>query len=482
VPLTPAHFPRGRASRRKKVYLGPAAFGASVILIAAAVCAAQAPSTPAVHNASDAYLKSKVLPNGLEIIVYEDHTVPLVTVDFVVKAGSYVESLDFSGLSHLDEHMFFKSNAASKNHEAYLDNIGEMGITYNGSTYEEHCEEHFTSLTAYFPTAIHYLRDAARYPLFDPEEVLTERAVVLDELDRDDANPYDQITHEMTAHLFYQYPNRKLPEGSRDIVAHATAEKLRTFYDRYYVPNNSALVIAGDVTPEEAFKQAELYFGDWPRAADPFEKYPVPENPPLQKSFAEVLQGPVQNVLIEMGWQGPSIGKDNAATYAADVFSYILRQPNSRFQKALVDSGLALAVDLGYYTQRNVGPITVFLQTTPDKVHAALAALQNEISHFGDADYFSDQELRNAKVLLGVNDLFSRERTSEFAIELGFWWSSTSVDYYRGYQQTLEGVTRADISRYLHAYILGKPHVSLALLSTEAQQRIQLKTEEVLGK
>ncbi len=482
MPRNPANTPRGRGNRRSKSFSWPIAFTAVAILIAAAVCAAQGPATPAFRPASDAFLKSKVLPNGLEIIVYEDHAVPLVTVAFVVKAGSWVESLQDSGLSHLDEHMFFKSTVASKNHEEYLDNIGDMGITYNGSTAEEHCEEHFTSLTQYFPTAIHFLRDAARYPLFDPEEVLTERAVVLDELDRDDANPYDQITHDMTTHLFYEYPNRKLPEGSRDITAHATPESLRAFYDRYYVPNNSALVIAGDITPEDAFKQAEFYFGDWPRAADPFVKYPVPENPPLQKSYAEVLQGPVQNVLIELGWQGPSIGKDNAATYAADVFSYIVRQPNSHFQKALVDSGLALAVDLGYYTQRNVGPINIFLQTTPEKARAALVALQNEISHFGDPDYFSDQELRNAKVLLGVNDLFSREKTSDFAIELGFWWASTGIDYFRGYQQTLAGVSRADISRYLHTYILGKPRVSLVLLSPAAQQTIQLKTDEVLGK
>lgn len=482
MPLNPAKFPRGRGSHRRNILSRHIAFVTGAILIAAAVCAAQSPTTPIARPASDSYLKSKVLANGMEIIVYEDHTVPLVTVAYIVKAGSWVESLQDSGLSHLDEHMFFKSTVASKNHAEYLDNIGDMGITYNGSTAEEHCEEHFTSLTQFFPTAIHFLRDAARYPLFDPDEVLTERAVVLDELDRDAANPYDQITHEMTTRLFYAYPNRKLPEGSRDITAHATPEGLRAFYNRYYVPNNSALVIAGDITPDEAFKQAEFYFGDWARADDPFVKYPVPENPPLQKSSADVLQGPVQNVLIEFGWQGPSIGKDNASTYAADVFSFILRQPNSRFQKALVDSGLALAVDLGYYTQRNVGPINAFLQTTPEKARAALVALQNEISHFGDPDYFSDQELQNAKVLLGVNDLFSREKTSDFAIELGFWWASTGIDYFRGYQQTLDGVTRADISRYLHTYILGKPRVSLVLLSPAAQQKIQLKTEEVLGK
>jgi zinc protease len=176
-----------------------------------------------------------------------------------------------------------------------------------------------------------------------------------------------------------------------------------------------------------------------------------------------------------------SIGKDNAATYAADVFSYIVRQPNSRFQKALVDSGLASAVGLGYYTQRYIGPIKIIIETSPEKVRATLLALQKEISHFADPDYFSDAELRDAKTLLGVNDLFEREKTSEYAITLGFWWASTGIDYFRGYQQTLAAVTRADISRYLHTYVLGQPHVALVLLSPEAQKRVQLKPEEVLG-
>ncbi len=482
MPLNSAILPRRRGTQGSPLSRKPIAFAAALILIGAAVCAAQGPATATGRVTTDSLFKSEVLSNGLEVIVYEDHTVPLVTVDFVVKAGSFVESLSESGLSHLDEHMFFKSTVASKNHESYLDNIGEMGITYNGSTTEEHCEEHFTALTAYFPVALHYLRDAARYPLFDPDEVVTERAVVLDELARNDANPYSQISDQMTSRLFYQYPNRKLPAGSRDVVGHATPEGLRAFYSRYYVPNNSALVIAGDVTPGDAFKQAESFFGDWPRAADPFVTNPLPQNPPLPKSSAEVLQGPVQNVIIEFGWQGPSIGKDNAATYAADVFSFILRQPNSRFQKALVDSGLATVVDLGYYTQREVGPINLLAQTTPEKARAALLAIQNEISHFGDPGYFSDLQLRDAKVLLGVNELLGREKTSDFAMTLGFWWASTGIDYYQGYQATLAAVTRADISRYLQTYILGKPRVTLVLLSPEAQQRIQLKTEEVLGK
>src|SRR5437588_6653866 len=227
---------------------------------------------------------------------------------------------------------------------------------------------------------------------------------------------------------------------------------------------------------------AQDFFGDWARREkDPFAEFLLVEHPPLQKSEANIIKQPVTNVLIEIGWQGPSIGKDDAATYAADTFSFIMQQPDSRFQRNLVDTGLVNGVAIGYYTQRNVGPINVVFQTTPDKAKAALKAIYNEISHFNDKDYYTDDQLESAKALLEADDLYSREKLSEYAHTLSFWWSSTGIDYFRGYLGNLHRTSRADISRYVTTYIQGKPHVGLALISEEAQQQIQLKPEELIG-
>ena len=81
-------------------------------------------------------IPSRVLPNGLEVIVLEDHSVPLVTIELAVRNGSYTEPPELNGLSHLYEHMFFKANRAVANQEAYLRTIGQLGIAYNGETRE----------------------------------------------------------------------------------------------------------------------------------------------------------------------------------------------------------------------------------------------------------------------------------------------------------------------------------------------------------
>jgi len=257
---------------------------------------------------------------------------------------------------------------------------------------------------------------------------------------------------------------------------------MRLIQSRYYVPNNSALVITGDVNPEEIFKLAQEFYGDWPRREkDPFVEFPLVEHPPLKKSEGTVITQPVQNVIISIGWHGPSIGKDNEGTYAADVFSFILSQPNSRFQRALVDSGLTTGVGIGYYTQRNVGPISIMVQTTPEKAHAAIKAIYNEVAHFNDKDYYTDEQLESAKALLEADDLYSREKLSEYSHTLSFWWSSTGLEYFRGYLGRLRATSRDDISRYVTTYIQEKPHVGLALLSQEAQDKIKIQTEELIG-
>jgi zinc protease len=327
------------------------------------------------------------------------------------------------------------------------------------------------------------MRDSIRYPLFDEREFERERQVVIGEIDRQESNPFFYLNKEMTSRMYSKYTSRKNPLGNRETVSAATTAMMRLIQQRYYVPNNSALVVTGDVTAEEVFKLAEEFYSDWPRREkEPFVEFPLVEHPPLAKSEGGIITQPIQNVIVNIGWHGPSIGKDDASTYAADVFSFILTQPNSRFQRALVDSGLATGATIGYYTQRNVGPIQILIQTTPDKAQAAIKAVYNEVAHFNDKDYFTDEQLENAKALLEADDLYSREKLSEYAHTLSFWWSSTGLEYFRGYLVRLRATSRDDISRYITTYIQNKPHIGLALLSDEAQAKAKISTEDLIGK
>jgi zinc protease len=425
---------------------------------------------------------NKTLANGLEVIVYPDSNVPVVTVEMAVRNGSFTEPPELNGLSHLYEHMYFKTNKAIVDREPYLQDIGQLGITYNGSTREEVVNYYFSTTSTYLETAMRFVKDAMRYPVFDEDEFAREKQVVVGEIDRNESNPFFYLNREMNDRLFYKYPTRKHPLGTRESVLSATTDKMRTIQGRYYVPNNAALLVTGDCNPDAVFALAEKYFADWKRRdVDPFKEFPLVEHPPLPKSEGVVVEQPVQNVLIQIGWHGPSIGKDNASTYAADVFSFIISQPDSKFQRDLVDSGLVVGADFGYYTQRNVGPIVMTLVTTPEKAKAALKAAYAELAQFDKPGYFTDTELENAKTILESRDLFEREKLSEYVHTLSFWWSSTGIDYFRGYHKALRAISRSDTDRYIRTYVQGKPHVSVALLSHDSQTQAGLTAADLIG-
>jgi zinc protease len=419
------------------------------------------------------------LKNGLQVIVVENTAVPLVTVEIAVKNGAWTEPPEYNGLSHLYEHMFFKSNERSRA-QGYNDQAAELGMLSNAQTHEEVVNYYTTTIRSGAREAMKIMRDSLRYPLFDKQELDQEIQVVLDELNQHRSNPFFYLLEGVDRRLWYKYFSRKTPGGDPATVAKATPEMMRTIQAKFYLPNNSALVVAGDVNAADVFKAAEELFGDWPRGADPFAKDPVPRHPALSKDEAVIVNQPVNAATIQMSWHGPSTDLDAPATYAADVFSFILRQADSKFAKALVDTGLVTGADLSYLTQKNVGPITFRAQTTADKLKAALKAVNAEIVRFDAPDYFSDEELESAKTLLDVNEVYTREKASDFAHTISFWWASSGLDYYSTYIENLNKVTRADIKTYVNKYIKGKHRVAGVLMSAQDQQRIGLSEQDLL--
>ncbi|MGH9853952.1 MAG: insulinase family protein, partial [Blastocatellia bacterium] len=137
---------------------------------------------------------------------------------------------------------------------------------------------------------------------------------------------------------------------------------------------------------------------------------------------------------------------------------------------------------LGYLTQRYVGPIAFTAQTTPEKLKEALKAINAELAKFDANDYFTDEELEYAKTLLDVNEIYDREKPSQYAHTVSFWWASSGLDYYASYVENLNKVTREDIKQYVRKYIKHKPRVSSVLISEADQKRIGLTEKDLLAR
>ena len=226
----------------------------------------------------------RTLANGLDVIVVESHANPIVRIELDVKNGSFTQTPEYEGLSHLYEHMFFRANRTIPDQERSLERLRELGAVPNASTAGERVNYFLVVGTDSVLPALKFIEDAIRFPLFAGEDLERERAIVLAEFDRLEATPDFHLRRAVDGALWSPvYASRKNAIGDRGVIATATPEKMLTIQRRYYVPNNTALILAGAITAERGFALAEEVFGDWPRGDDPFAT-PVPDPPPLERS------------------------------------------------------------------------------------------------------------------------------------------------------------------------------------------------------
>ena len=459
---------------------GPIKAGASARLVALAVlwCA------PFVAQAQRADLEKiiqrKVLANGLEVIVVENHGVPLATVEIAVRNGSFTQSPAYAGLAHLYEHMFFKANDAYPNPDQFIDRASELGAVFNAQTHEEEVNYFLTLSSDSLEGGMRFLAAALLAPKFRADELEREREVVIGEYDRNESQVGFRLEQATGKKLWGDQWSRKNVIGDRQVITSTTPEKMRAIRNLYYVPNNSVLIISGDVTPARVFAMAESIFSPWRRGSDPFAASPIPPIPALVRNDAVIVEEPVNAVTVFVQWHGPSVRKDEGATFVADVYSDVLNNQQSRFQKKLVDSGLWQGVVVNYYTLNNIGPITVSGQTTPGKLRPAMAALFAELRETVVPGYITREELEATKADRAVKTAFGMERSTEFSHTVGFWWTVSGLDYYLKYNDEMAQRTAADLRAYATTYIIGKPHVVGVMMTGADRKKIGLTTEELM--
>ncbi|RYY99839.1 MAG: insulinase family protein [Chitinophagaceae bacterium] len=418
------------------------------------------------------------LDNGLEVVVIENHKVPLATIEISVKNGAYTEGPEYSGLSHLFEHMFFKANRDYPDQEKFLRRTEELGAIWNGTTDVERVNYFFTFDKDSLEAGLRFMNAAMRFPIYRAEDMAKERPVVDGEFQRGESDPGFLIWIETHKRLWGGLFTRKNPIGEHDVINTATPEKMMVIKDKYYHPNNSLLIIAGDVQPETAFGYAKAVWGDWKHSGfDPIEKYPIPAFKPIERTDYFIKTSPIANTpYMVLAWQGPSYKTDSASTVIADVFSAVLRLNASKWQQALVDKGLATWTDVRYSTTHYTGPIEAWIIPNPTKLKECYMEVMNQLRQFSNPDYFTEDQLRTAREVIRRDQVRTREKPSSLPMQLSYQWASTSLEYYTDYESNMMRVTRDDLARYAARYIVDKPFVAGLILNEETAKSTQPET------
>lgn len=418
----------------------------------------------------DRELQRVTLDNGLEVIMIKAGSEPIVTIEIAVKNGAYTQTPENCGLSHLYEHMFFKGNRKWTTQEEYAQRIRELGIVYNGMTSNEAVRYFFTLPSRNEETGMEFMAYAIMEPLFDTVELAKERNVVLNEFDRDYSDPsyiFYQLNEEA---MFRKYFYRKNAIGDKSVIAGATQQQMFEIKGRYYIPNNSALIVVGDIDFKKTEKLVRKYFEKWERGDTP--SFSFEEHPYLDSTVNVFTVQDVSATDLMITFRGPDVGKKDGDTYAIDLLCEALKLKSQPLYNELVTEGVAYGYYLGYYTQRDGATVTFYSTSPAENVKPAKEIFFNALKEAYEGDLITEELLIRAKEKAVMNFYQDIESSVDFALGVGFWWCVSDIGYFRDYLDNLNKVTVDDVKRVLREYLINKPYVEGIMTDRESSAKV----------
>ena len=275
----------------------------------------------------------------------------------------------------------------------------------------------------------------------------------------------------MDRRLFAKYPWRRDPAGTDTAIKAATPEAMAKIRDSWFIPNNAAIMVGGDVDPEKVRAAVAAAFADWKAGPDPWAT-PAPAHPrpgvlrPTWMVFpdASIPEGVAQ---VELRYRAPDLGSDPKASYAADLWTALVSDPAGRFKTALAKAVPKLygvdPVSAYYISQREGGTLSIcaYFSVDPALPSVDRARLFKETARGveittmrSSPSYFSAADYEAARRRLEGARRMSLETASGFVSSLAWWWSVASGDYFIGYAGALAKTGSAEVTAFLDTYVL----------------------------
>jgi zinc protease len=282
------------------------------------------------------------LANGLDLLMYEDHSVPVATVELWYHVGSKDERKGRSGFAHLFEHIMFKGSAslAPEEHKNYISSIGGR---YNATTDFDRTLYFQSFPSNYLERVLWMESDRMRSLDISDANFKSERDVVKEERRlRVDNPPFGRLFEVVLDKTYTTHPYRILPIGSMADLDAATLEDVRAFHSVYYVPNNASIVVGGDFSPAQVIQWVEKYFGDIPKGKE------IPRDTPKEPAQTAERRTVDYNATtplpaIVLAFHVPQEGTPDV--YALQVASNILSAGESSrlYRRMVYDKQIAVA-------------------------------------------------------------------------------------------------------------------------------------------
>ncbi len=425
-------------------------------------------SVSAAHGQNIKFVEY-TMPNGLHVILHEDHTTPIVAVSVMYHVGSKNEKPDRTGFAHFFEHLLFEGSENIARGE-FDDYISRAGGTNNANTWYDRTYYHEVLPSNQLALGLWLESERMLHAKVENVGIETQRQVVKEERRlRVDNQPYGRLLEETMMRLYNKHPYQHSVIGSMEHLDAAVEADYKQFYADFYRPDNAILSIAGDLDIEQTKKLIDAYFKDIPRGKGEIYRPKIVE-PDLKKEVRDTVYDNVQLPAVVMAYKVPAQGTPDY--YAVQMLSTLLSQgQSSRMQKQIVDEQQK-AVMAGNFTfgLEDPGPSIMFSVANMGINAADLEKAMNDIIEDVQKNPISETEYQKIQNQMENDFVTSNNTVAGIAESLANYKMyfgdanliNTELERYRK-------VTRDDLKRVANKYFNKNNRVVIYWLPKGAQ-------------
>ena len=408
-----------------------------------------------------------VLPNGLTVVLHEDHSDPIVHVDVTYHVGSAREEIGKSGFAHFFEHMQFQGSDHVGD-EQHFKIITAAGGTLNGSTNQDRTNYYETVPSNQLEKMIWLEADRMGFFLdaVTQQKFEVQRSTVKNERGQNyDNRPYGLSSEFSSKNLYpYGHPYSWLTIGYVEDLNRVNVEDLKNFFLRWYGPNNATITIGGDINPAEALNMVNKYFGSIPRGPE-VNKTVLPPVKMEKDRYASYTDNYARVPLLSKTY--PTVANYHPDMAALACLAQILGQgKTSILYQQMVKTQKALQASAGSRLSELAGEFSIQLVPLPGKSLAAMDSMYKEALLVFEKRGVTDEDIEKFKGGIESQYINGLQSVSGKVSQLAAFQTFTGNPNQVGSMLKMyQSVTKEDVLRVYNTYIKGKPSVTVSVLT-----------------
>jgi len=406
---------------------------------------------------------SKTLENGLQIVVIPMHNKSdVITTDIFYKVGSGNEIMGKSGIAHILEHLNFKSTKNLKTGE-FDEIVKGFGGVNNASTGFDYTHYFIKSSSKNLPKSLELFAELMQNLKLTDEEFQPERNVVLEErLWRTDNSPIGYLYFRLFNNAFTYHPYHWTPIGFIDDIKNWSIEDIRSFHAKYYQPSNAIVVVAGDIEPEDVFKNVTKYFGEI-KNSTPLPKAHHQVEPQQDGAKRLFIKKESEVEMVAIAYKIPNFLHEDQVALSA-LSELLSSGKSSKLHRILVDEKKLVNQIYGYAMEAKDPSVFLFLAVCNPGVKAE--SVETEILKIieslkkGDV---SDKDIEKIKINTKADFIHNLESSSDLATLFGSYFAKGDITPLLNYEEGINKLKKEDIIKVVNKYLVPQSSTTVIL-------------------